>query len=99
MVFISYSSKDYAIATKIRNKLRENNINCWMAPDSIPGGSDYAHEIPSAIESCDYFLIALSENSQQSVWVPKELDLAITAKKTVLPIIIDSSALENKGMS
>ena len=34
------------------------------------------------------------ENSQKSVWVPKELDLAITAKKTVLPIIIDSSVLE-----
>ena len=94
MVFISYSSKDYAVATKIRNRLCQNNVDCWMAPDSIPGGSDYAREIPAAIESCDYFLIILSENSQKSVWVPKELDLAITAKKTVLPIIIDSSVLE-----
>ena len=66
-----------------------------MAPESIPGGSDYAHEIPSAIESCEYFLLVLSDKSQKSVWVPKELDLAIDYKKIVLPIKIDSSAMDS----
>ena len=95
MVFISYSSKDYGVANHIREILGENKINCWMAPESIPCGSDYAHEIPTAIESCEYFLLVLSDDSQKSIWVPKELDLAIDSKKIVLPIHIDSSKLES----
>lgn len=94
MVFISYSSLDYVMANHIREMLQKNDISCWMAPESIPGGSDYANEIPAAIESCDYFMLVLSRNSQDSIWVPKELDLAIDAKKIVLPIHIDLSPLE-----
>lgn len=94
MVFISYSSLDYVMANHIREILQKNDISCWMAPESIPGGSDYANEIPAAIESCDYFLLVLSGNSQDSIWVPKELDLAIDAKKMVLPIHIDLSPLK-----
>lgn len=94
MVFISYSSADYVMANRIRNILIQNNIECWMAPESIPGGSDYAHEIPSAIENCEYFLLVLSYDAQKSIWVPKELDLAIDYKKIVLPVKIDASVME-----
>ncbi|MGN0267593.1 MAG: toll/interleukin-1 receptor domain-containing protein [Lachnospiraceae bacterium] len=94
MIFISYSSLDYVMAGHIREILQKNDISCWMEPESIPGGSDYAHEIPAAIESCDYFLLVLSKNSQDSIWVPKELDLAIDAKKMVFPIHIDLSSLK-----
>ena len=94
-VFISYSSVDYDIVNDIRNILLENNIDCWMAPESIPAGSDYAHEIPSAIESCKYFLLVLSDNSQRSIWVPKELDFAIDCKKIILPLKIDTVPLKS----
>ena len=64
-----------------------------MAPQSIPGGSSYGNEIDSAIQECSVLVLILSENSQQSFWVPKEVSLALTYGKTVLPFHIDSSII------
>lgn len=91
MVFISYSSKDYETASKIRAILTSNNIECWMAPESIPAGGDYAKDIPQAIGMSDIFLVIVSQSSQESVWVPKELDLAITLRKNIIPVHTDNS--------
>ena len=93
MVFISYSSKDYDSAYAVKMMLQQNGIDCWMAPESISMGDDYSNAIPQAIETCELFLLILSAHSQKSNWVPKELDRAITFKKTIIPFQIDSEAL------
>ncbi len=80
-VFISYSSAEYSEAKLVRDVLTENGIQCWMAPDSIPIGSSYAMEIGIAIENCEMFLLILSQKSQESAWVEKELDSAINGHK------------------
>lgn len=59
MIFISYSSRDYNTAQTIRKVLENNSIECWMAPESIPMGSDYACEIPDAIEKCSAFFASI----------------------------------------
>lgn len=56
-------------------------------------GSDYACEIPEAIEKCSAFLLVLSRYAQESNWVPKELDLAITYNKVIIPFQIDDEML------
>lgn len=93
MVFISYSSRDSAAACAVRSMLEANGVKCWMAPESIPMGGDYANAIPLAIENCSVFLLILSENAQASKWVPKELDLAITFDKRVIPFQIDDGLM------
>ncbi len=93
MIFISYSSKDYETAITTRRFLENNGIKCWMAPESIPMGGDYSIAIPDAIERSMVFLLILSKNSQASNWVPKELDLAITYKKSIIPFQIDEGML------
>ena len=93
MIFISYSSKDFDAVVLIKKVLEKNGVSCWMAPWSIPPGSDYSSEIPDAIEQCEAFLLIHSRNAQYSNWVPKELDLAITYNKTVIPFQIDSEML------
>lgn len=50
--FISYSSKDREIVMKIMDEMRRWHIPFWVAPDNIMPGSNYAKEIPSAIENC-----------------------------------------------
>ena len=65
-VFISYSSQNKADADAIRALLEKNGIRVWMAPDSIPPGSNYMSEITPAIENCGYFLLLLSEDSEKS---------------------------------
>ena len=76
MVFISYSSRDYEQAQKLRIRLEQDGITCWMAPENIRAGQDYASEIPAAIANCSVFLLLLTDNAQRSTWVPKELDTA-----------------------
>ena len=92
-VFISYSSLEYDIASQVRQILETNGITCWMAPQSIPAGSDYGIEIPKAIEKCKVFLLLLSDASQKSNWVPKEIGLAIGKGKIVVPFQIDNTTI------
>lgn len=86
-VFISYSSLDRDWAEGIANVLSLNAITHWIAPDHIPGGSNYTTEIPKAIQNCVAFMILVTENSIESPWVRKELDTAITMKKLIIPLI------------
>lgn len=86
LVFISYSSKDTQTVKKITQILNDEGIQYWKAPEMIPAGSNYAREIPRAIEKCQVFLLLLSESSQDSIWVEKEIDCAINHRKTIVPL-------------
>lgn len=94
-VFISYKAEEFDDANWVKCTLENNGISCWMAPASIPGGSSYASEIPQAIRSCKVFVLLLSEKSQQSKWVPRELDQAINENKIVMPFMLENCALKD----
>ena len=86
--FISYSTADSAEAYAVRDFLRRSGCSCWMAPDDIPAGSDYAEAIPKAIADCRIFILILSVDAQNSGWVRKELGKAIDKGKTVIPFML-----------
>lgn len=92
-VFISYCSKDQKYVKKMTQMLDKMGISYWIAPDMIPAGSNYAREIPYAIRNCEVFLLVLSEASQNSIWVEKEIDSAIHYRKTIVPFQIDASEM------
>ncbi|MCM1499637.1 MAG: TIR domain-containing protein [Clostridium sp.] len=87
-VFISYSSKDIEMVSRIVEELDLMGVPYWKAPEMIPAGSSYAREIPQAIQSCNVFLLVLSPFSQASIWVEKEIDNAICNRKTIIPFKI-----------
>ncbi len=92
--FISYSSKEYDEAKHLREVLTKNGISCWMAPDSIEPGSNYAKVIPGAIDNCKVFVLVLSQLSQSSIWVSREVDLAVNKNKIIIPFMLDESLNE-----
>ncbi len=94
-VFISYKTEEFDEANWVRVTLEHNGISCWMAPMCIPGGSSYAVEIPQAIRNCTVFVLLLSEKSQASKWVPRELDQAINEGKVVMPFMLEDCALKD----
>ena len=96
MIFISYASTEKALADRIRKQLTERGLECWMAPESILPGSNYADDIPLAISSCSALLVILSGESQKSIWVPKELDMAFNLHKTIIPLHVDESPITLK---
>lgn len=95
-IFISYSSKEKETARLIREMLEKAGISSWMAPESIPTGAEYTEAIVDAIEGSAGVLLVLSDNSQNSQWVPKELDIAISSEKIIFPIHIDESSIIKK---
>lgn len=88
-VFISYKSEEYDDALWVRRCLEQQGISCWMAPESIPGGSSYAEQIHAAITSCPVFVLMLSSRSSHSPWVRRELDIALSEDKAVLPFVLE----------
>lgn len=92
-IFISYKSEDSAQAQWLCSVLEANGLSCWMAPESIPGGSNYAKEIPQAIEHCRIFILVLTQRCQNSIWVPKELDRALNAGKIIMPFMLENCLL------
>lgn len=89
-VFISYSSKDKAIADGIVSTLEQNNIRCWYAPRDIKPSEDWGMAIANAIQETNIFLMVFSGNSNQSQHVLDELLFAIDAQAVVLPYRIEN---------
>ena len=94
-VFISYKAEEFEEANWVKSVLESNGISCWMAPSCIPGGSNYAMEIPNAIRSAKVFVLILSSKAQNSRWVSREVDLAINESKVVLPFMLENCALKD----
>ena len=84
-IFISYSSKDIDQVLIVKELLDKKGFNCWMAPYSIPPGSDYASEITPAISQSKVMIAFLSTNFQNSIWTRKEVDLALNNKVIIIP--------------
>lgn len=94
-VFISYSSRDSKEVKQVTAMLEAAGIPYWKAPEMIPAGSNYAREIPRAIGECEVFLLMISESSQDSIWVEKEIDCAINARKTIVPLKLSEVPLSD----
>lgn len=94
-VFISYGSNDARTARLWRDELRHRGFKVWIAPESIPVGSNYMESIPNAIRKSAAFLLLLSEDSQyRAKWVRKELSTAITYGIPVFPVFIEDCGLQ-----
>jgi len=94
-VFISYSSKNQSEAESTRALLRESGIRTWMAPYDIPAGSKYAFVINDAIEKCACVLLLLTEDSQSSQFVEREVERAVAYNKTIVSMQLDNCTLNS----
>jgi hypothetical protein len=93
-VFVSYSSKDSAVANKMVGALEERGRVCWIAPRDIPPGvPSWAEPIVMAIASSRLVLVLLTKNSIPSVDVLREVTLAADEKIPLLPVSLDASLL------
>ena len=92
-VFISYSSKDKDFAIEFYNILERNKINAWMAPNDIPVGSSYAAVIIDAIKQSVGTVLLLSNSSQNSQHVEREIENSIKNNKPIFPLQLEQVVL------
>lgn len=94
-VFISYSTKNQFEADLVKRVVKTNGFSCWMAPESIPIGSNYAKEIPAGIRDARVVVLILSRVAQESIWVTREIDLAVSFGKVIIPFAVEDCALKD----
>ena len=94
-VFVSFSSKDKAVADAIVAAMENNQIRCWYASRDIKPGEDWGQAIVKAIEKCKVFFIIFSGNANHSQHVLDEVNLAISQQAVLLPFRIEN--LEPEG--
>lgn len=84
-VFISYSTKDQAIATEVCNFLEEKGgLSCFISSRDIPKGVEWPSAIADALKHSKLFLAVFSNNYNLSSQVNKELTIA---SKRHLPLL------------
>src|SRR5215210_3640370 len=92
-VFISYSSKDFAVADAVRAVLEAASIECWMAPRNINAGQSYAGQITEGIRGARVLLLIFSERSNASEHVLREVERAAHFKLRLLTFRIENFPL------
>jgi hypothetical protein len=103
-VFISYNYQDIAVANLIRHELHAYELEPWIDVAEILPGEPIADKITEGLSASDYYLILISENSNASPWVKRELSLAFELsdkkKLSIVPILLAdvSIPLELQGL-
>ncbi|MFM8661786.1 MAG: toll/interleukin-1 receptor domain-containing protein [Cyanobium sp.] len=88
-IFISYSRQDAAFALGLQARLNDQGWGAWLDSEKLETGQHWREEIVKAIAGCDYFVLVLSSKSIQSENVVKELSLAESSSKPILPLMIE----------
>ena len=84
-IFISHSSSEAKVAKEICNELENNGKKCFLAPRDIRSGYEYAEEIANGIDSSNAVLLVLSNASNNSPHVLREVERAVTKR---IPILV-----------
>jgi TIR domain-containing protein/pentapeptide repeat protein len=98
-LFISYSSKDEALARRLHTDLQANGVRCWFAPEDLKIGNKFRQRIDEAIHQQDKLLLLLSEYSIESLWVENEVEAALEKedqqqREVLFPIRLDDAVMQ-----
>lgn len=83
-VFLSHSSNEEKLASDVCSCIEANGHSCFLAPRDIRSGYEYAEEIINGIDNCDIMLLLLSESANNSPHVLREVERAVSKKKSII---------------
>ncbi|MEB3169568.1 MAG: toll/interleukin-1 receptor domain-containing protein [Synechococcaceae cyanobacterium] len=93
-IFLSYSRRDSELVNRLYDDLRARGADVWMDRNAIEAGSLWRTSIVEGIQNCRVFLLVVSAASQKSKNVAKEVSLAESNGKPILPLKVDTSPIE-----
>jgi len=88
-VFISYSTKDTAIAEAVCEGLEDSSIRCWMAPRDVTPGMSWAAAIDKAIQASKLMVLVLSSHANSSPQVVREICGAVGQGVSIIPFRVE----------
>ena len=86
--FISHAKADEKKADAIAKALEARGFKCWIAPRDVKPGRSYGDEIIRGIESTRSFVLVLSKASNDSAFVAREVERAVSKNKPIFAVRI-----------
>lgn len=101
-IFISHASCDDGLVRELREKLESLAIGIWVDSRELRGGDELNPAIAEAIQGARHVIVVLSPQTQNSMWVRKEIRLAEQTAQArqglrIIPILlpgVETSALD-----
>jgi len=94
-VFISYSTRDAEAAFETCRFLENRDISCWIAPRNISPGSEWPTEIVAGIKSSTFTVVLVSEGSNLSKYVMRELEISVKESHPIIPVRLERCNLRD----
>lgn len=89
-IFVSYRRSDRELVAAVVRRLEERGVTAWYDAD-IEGGADWRETIVDALTNSGMLVIFFSEECNSSRQLKKELAVADTLAKPVVPILIENT--------
>jgi hypothetical protein len=88
-VFISYSSKDKAVADAVCAGLESRGLRCWIAPRDVTPGADWDEANVRAIAESRVMALVFSARANESQQVGRKVNLALERALPIVPFRIE----------
>jgi WD40 repeat protein len=94
-VFLAYADEDRTTMEKICRSLRRDSITVWTNTTDIQTGEAFDEAINRGIEQADNLVYLLSPDSVGSTYCHRELDLAVSLHKRIIPVLVRETPPEH----
>ncbi|MEZ5536842.1 MAG: TIR domain-containing protein [Thiolinea sp.] len=92
-VFVSYARKDSEPVQHAVALLEAGGAQVFRDIDDIAFGDQWEDVITRKLQECERVMVFWSRNASESEWVGKEYGIALTQKKRLVPVLLDSTPL------
>lgn len=89
-VFLSHSSQDSEVASRVCTALERAGIRVWIAPRDIGAGEDWGASIISAIGKCRLMMLLFTTRSNVSPQVSREAERAVAKGVPIIPLRLEN---------
>jgi len=93
-VFISYSQKDEALATRVVASLEDAGLDAWYSKREIMPGDNWADKISQGLRESDAMVVLLTPNALDSDSQRWDIDYALSQrpfKRRLIPVLVGDS--------
>ncbi|HMO75329.1 MAG TPA: TIR domain-containing protein [Sphingopyxis sp.] len=88
-LFVSHHSSKFEVALHVERALARHDVDCWIAPRDVEPGEAFDSAILGAIRDGAGVLLLFCSQSDKSPHVKRELILADSAHKAIIPLRLE----------
>jgi len=97
-IFISHSSKDEAVVRWLAAQVKAAGHQAWVAEWELQPGEPLSGKVLTALAECDAYILLLTEDGYDSIYVAHEVGAAATSGKPLIVLVDQSLAEKPMGL-